>query len=93
MDEQIGLDLAGQPTAGSISERIREKSRDESGNGRWFEWLFTRIASQEPEFEVDGIWRWADWPERGEVTDLEGRDTGIDLVAREDERRMGGDPV
>ena len=82
MDEQIGLDLAGQPTAGEILERIREKSRDESEKGRWFEQLFMRIARQEPEFEIDGIWRWADWPEREELTGLDGRDIGIDLVAR-----------
>ncbi len=41
-----------------------------------------RIARQEPEFEIDGIWRWADWPEREELTGLDGRDIGIDLVAR-----------
>lgn len=81
MDEQIGLDFAGKPTAGEILERIREKSRDESEKGRWFEQLFMRIARQEPEFEIDGIWRWADWPEREELTGLDGRDIGIDLAA------------
>ncbi len=82
MDEQIGLDLAGQPTGGEVLERIRGKSRDESEKGRWFEQLFMRIARQEPEFEIDGIWRWADWPEREELTGLDGRDIGIDLIAR-----------
>ena len=82
MDEQIGLDLAGKPTAGEILKRIREKSRDESEKGRWFEQLFMRIAPQEPEFEIDGVWRWPDWPEREELTGLDGRDIGIDLVAR-----------
>jgi len=89
MEEQIGLDLAGQPTAGEILERIREKSRDESEKGRWFEQLFMRIARQEPQFEIDGIWRWPDWPEREELTGLDGRDIGIDLVAR----RMSGEWV
>ena len=41
-----------------------------------------RIALQRPEFEVDEIWRWPDWPEREELTGLDGRDIGIDLVAR-----------
>ena len=41
-----------------------------------------RIAYQEPEFEIDGIWRWAEWPERETLTGLDGRDIGIDLVAR-----------
>ena len=82
MTEQMGLDLGGRPTAGEILDRIRSESRDESEKGHWFEQLFMRIARQEPEFEVDGIWRWADWPEREELTRLDGRDIGIDLVAR-----------
>ncbi|MDE0659878.1 MAG: DEAD/DEAH box helicase family protein [Gammaproteobacteria bacterium] len=82
MDEQIGLDLDGNPTAGEILDRIRTESRDESEKGRWFEQLFARIALQQPEFEIDGIWRWVDWPEREELTGLDGRDIGIDLVAR-----------
>ena len=82
MTEQMGLDLGGRPTAGEILDRIRARSRDESEKGRWFEQLFMRIAMQEPEFEIDGIWRWADWPEREELTGLDGRDIGVDLVAR-----------
>ena len=76
------LDLAGDPTVGEILERIREESRDESEKGRWFEQLFMRVALQEPEFEIDEIWRWADWPEREALTGKDGRDIGIDLVAR-----------
>lgn len=79
---QMGLDLAGQPTARVVLERIRSESRDESEKGRWFEQLFMRIARQQPEFEVDEIWRWSDWPEREALTGLDGRDMGIDLVAR-----------
>ena len=41
-----------------------------------------RIALQEPEFEVAEIWRWPDWPEREALTGLDGRDIGIDLVAK-----------
>ena len=82
MTEQTSLDLGGKPTAGEILERIRRESRDESEKGRWFEQLFIRIAMQQPEFEVDEIWRWPDWPERMALTGLDGRDIGIDLVAR-----------
>ena len=82
MVEQIILDLAGRPTARVILDRIREESRDESEKGRWFEQLFMRIALQQPEFELDEIWRWPDWPEREALTGLDGRDIGIDLVAR-----------
>ena len=82
MTKQISLDLRGKPTAGEILERIRRESRDESEKGRWFERLFMRMAMQQPEFEIDGIWRWPDWPERMVLTGLDGRDIGIDLVAR-----------
>ncbi len=79
---QMNLDLAGRPSARAILDRIRKESRDEAEKGRWFEQLFVRIAYQEPEFEIDGIWRWAEWPERETLTGLDGRDIGIDLVAR-----------
>ena len=79
---QMDLDLAGRPSARAILDRLRAESRDESEKGRWFEQLFMRVALQEPEFEIDGIWRWPDWPEREALTGLDGRDIGIDLVAR-----------
>ena len=78
----MNLDLAGQPSARIILDRIREESRDEAEKGRWFEQLFMRVALQEPEFEIEEIWRWPDWPEREALTGLDGRDIGIDLVAR-----------
>ena len=81
-DGQISLDLAGRPSARVILDRIRSESRDESEKGRWFEQLFMRVALQQPEFEIDGLWRWPDWPEREAMTGLDGRDIGIDLVAR-----------
>ena len=79
---QMNLDLAGRPSARAILDRIRKESRDEAEKGRWFEQLFMRVALQEPEFEIEGIWRWAEWPEREALTELDGRDIGIDLVAR-----------
>ena len=81
-DAQINLDLGGRPSAGEILKRIRAESRDESEKGRWFEQLFMRIALQQAEFEIDDVWRWPDWPEREALTGLDGRDIGIDLVAR-----------
>ena len=78
---QIKLDLGGGRTAGDVLARIRRESRDESEKGLWFEQLFTRLARQEPEFEIAGIHRWPDWPDRQRLTGLDGRDIGIDLVA------------
>ena len=78
----MSLDYAGRPSARAILDRIRGESRDEAEKERWFEQLFMRVALQEPEFEIDGIWRWPEWPEREALTGLDGRDIGIDLVAR-----------
>ena len=79
---QMSLDLARWPSGRVILDRIRAESRDESEKGRWFEQLFMRIAIQQPEFEIAGIWRWPDWPKREALTGLDGRDFGMDLVAR-----------
>ncbi len=70
------------PTAGQILERIRRESRSEHEKGRWFENLIVRLIRDEPEFEADSAYRWADWPEREQLTGLDGRDIGIDLVVR-----------
>ena len=80
--EQTTLDFGGKPTAGAVLDRIRRESRDESEKGRWFEQWFIRVALQEPEFEIDTVWRWPEWPEREELTGRDGRDIGIDPVAR-----------
>ncbi len=85
--QQGELDLRGNPTVRHILDRIRKTSRDETEKGRWFEQLFMRIARQEPDLEVEEIWRWADWPERKNRTGLDGRDIGIDLVARRSDGR------
>ena len=89
IEPQLALELHGPKTAGEILNRIRAESRDESEKGRWFEQLFMRVARQLPELEVDEIVRWADWAEREELTGLDGRDIGVDLVAR----RTNGDWV
>ena len=50
--------------------------------GRWFEHLFIAVARELPDFQVADIWTWREWPYRQRLTGLDGRDTGIDLVAR-----------
>ncbi len=82
-DRQIRLDLRpGETTAGKVLSRIRRDSRDEAEKGRWFENLVSRILLDLREYEVGEVHRWADWPEREELTGRDGRDIGIDLVAR-----------
>ncbi len=83
----MNIDFTEQPNVRTILNRIREESRDESEKGRWFKQLFMCIAIQCSELEIDGIWRWPDWPERENLTGLDGRDIGIDLVARHPGRR------
>ena len=79
---QDALDFSHRPSAGEVLARIRENSRNSTEKGRWFERLFMQVALQEPEFEVDKIWRWADWPMREELDGRHGGDPGIDLVAQ-----------
>ncbi len=74
-------------TVGAALARIRGESRDESEKGRWFENLVARVFRENPEYEIEEIHRWADWPQREELTGLDGRDWGVDLVAR---HRNGG---
>ena len=78
----LALDLRpGETTVSEVLDRIRRHSRDESEKGRWFENLVRRVLLENPEYEVAQVHRWADWPERLEVTGLGGNDIGIDLVA------------
>lgn len=77
----------GSSSVGEALERIRRESRDESEKGRWFENLVGRVFTTSPEYEISEVHRWAEWPEREELTGRDGRDRGIDLVAR---HRDGG---
>ena len=79
---QPTIDFGQGRSVGTIIDRIRSESRDETEKGRWFEQLFMRVARQEPEFEIETIHRWPDWPERELVTGYDGRDFGIDLVGQ-----------
>ena len=88
---QNALDLGAPPpdreldwgdlTAGELLRRIRNTSRTEHEKGQWFENLFAQLARNEPEFELEGVWRWAQWPDRKRLTGLSGQDIGVDLVA------------
>ncbi len=79
---QARLDLRPSETLGEALARIRADSGNEAKKGKWFETLARQFLTQEPTFEVQNIWTWRDWPEREELTGLDGRDMGIDLVAR-----------
>lgn len=80
--QQLPLALRpGETTVSDVLDRIRRHSRDESEKGRWFENLVRRVLLENPEYDVAQVHRWADWPERVEVTGFGGNDIGIDLVA------------
>ena len=86
--QQFYLDLRpGEGTVGEVLHRIRRDSRNESEKGEWFENLTRRVLTDNPEYEVAEAHRWADWPDRELLTGLDGRDIGIDLVAK---LRTGG---
>ena len=65
-------------------ERIFEEAATPAEKGRWFEHLFMAVARDVPDFQVADIWPWREWPDRARLTGLDGRDIGIDLVAKLD---------
>ncbi len=77
----------GENSVGKVLERIRHESRDEVEKGHWFENLVARVLKDNPQYEISEVYRWSEWPEREELTGLDGRDIGIDLVAK---RNFGG---
>lgn len=81
-DEQLPLALKGRKSAGEVLDAIQSTSRTEREKGAWFERLFCALALSDGALEVERIWSWRDWPEREELTGLDARDIGIDLVAR-----------
>ena len=81
-EAQSQMDLRRSETISEALARIRADSKSETDKGTWFERLTIQFLKQDPTFEVDGVWRWRDWPEREALTGLDGRDMGIDLVAR-----------
>ena len=81
-DEQLPLALKGRRSTGEVLNTIQSASRTEREKGAWFERLFCALALSDGALEVERIWSWRDWPEREELTGLDARDIGIDLVAR-----------
>ncbi len=79
---QPQFDLRPSETMGEALARIRDDSGSEREKGTWFEKLAKQFLAQEPTFEVADLWSWRDWPEREDLTGLDGRDMGIDLVAQ-----------
>ena len=80
--QQSHLDFRPSERVGDVLERIRREASSEAEKGRWFEQLFVATVRENPEFDVAGIWSWRDWPDREQLTGLDGRDQGIDLVAQ-----------
>ena len=80
--QQTTFDLRPSERLGDALARIRREAASEAEKGRWFEHLFMATVRDNPEFDVAGIWAWRDWPDRERLTGLDGRDHGIDLVAR-----------
>ena len=78
---QTALDLRPSERVGDVLARIRRDASSEAEKGRWFEHLFMAAVRDNPEFDVARIWPWREWPDREELTGLDGRDHGIDLVA------------
>ena len=80
--KETQLDLRPAETVRDAYERIQREATSNAQKGRWFEHLFMSSVRNLPEFDVEEIWTWRDWPERQELTGLDGRDLGIDLVAK-----------
>ena len=87
-DEQLPLALKGRKSAGEVLDTIQTASRTEREKGAWFERLFRALALSDGALEIEQIWSWRDWPEREELTGLDARDIGIDLVARTTNGRL-----
>ena len=79
---QPTLDLRRDQLIREPFERIFREASTREEQGRWFEHLFMAVARELPDFQVADIWTWREWPDRLRLTGLDGRDTGIDLVAK-----------
>ncbi len=73
------LQYAEEERIGDILERIRQEETP-AVKGRKFEDLFMTVARELPEFQVEKIWSWQDWPDR-QAAGLNAVDMGVDLVA------------
>ena len=82
-DEKSGMtDEATTVLDGAVSQF--ELHAHEQTDGVWLEVLTADVAPHIRDWNINGCWRWSDWPDREEVMP-EGTpavDVGIDLVAR-----------
>ena len=81
---QPDLDIRPDQPIRVAFERIFKEAETAAEKGRWFEHLFMAMARDVPDFQVADIWPWREWPDRSRLTELDGRDIGIDLVAKLD---------
>ena len=81
-ERQGTLDVRPNQPIRVAFERIFDEASTAAEKGRWFEHLFMAVARDVPDFQVADIWPWREWPDRLLLTGLDGRDTGIDLVAK-----------
>ena len=72
----------GQQVIRQAVDRILAEARNTEEQGTWFENLTKLMLAGLPEYEVDRIHHWREWPQREELTGRDGSDLGIDLVAR-----------
>ena len=62
---------------------ILEENAHRETDGTWLEDLIADVAPHVRDWNVNGCWRWPDWPDRTRVMPHSSRnDHGIDLVAR-----------
>ena len=79
---------AGQETGGAEGLEqalaVLEEHDNDAGDGLWLETLVEEVGTLIQEWDIEAIYRWADWPEREEVLGEEvgPDDIGIDLVGR-----------
>ena len=61
-------------------EKLDNKEITTTAYGEKFEWLILRYLKTTKTYNFTDVWLWGDFPYRLEI--LDGRDTGIDIVAR-----------
>ena len=81
-EHQLVMDVRPDQPIRVPFERIFREATSAAEKGRWFEHLFMAVARDVPDFQVASIWPWREWPDRQSLTGLDGRDIGIDLVAK-----------
>ena len=84
--EQGALLLPSEGTAGAALETVMRQARNVGERGRWFEDITLKLLAVEPDLEIADAWPWATWP--GKPAGRDGRDLGIDIVAKDKDGRL-----